>query len=383
MGRIRGDLDVLGLAPLLEAIFQNHGSGTLTISIGEERKSIHFGESGLRLLATTRRKGSSLGEILLRTGKVTRAQLQEMLDEQRRAGGRLGEIGTSRGLVSPSDIENALRDQALEEVYDLFLWRGAQFDFAENTTPPHPETPLAEVILGVNLPSLTLEAARRRDELDRIRKIIRNGRLILSPTQQPPRLDDPNLDHAVAEAILPLVDGTRSIEEIVEASVHSEFQVLRTLYVLSTQGAVRPQELPGVRRVSDATTVILPAGPRPGQRRGILVVSGMPLFLAAVAGRLRAEGYDVYEETRPDAIEASLGRHRPDVAILDVSVDWADPVGGAAPLLASAHVPFLVLSANSNRDAVVQAIKSGARDYLIKPITDTILLQRLKSILGN
>jgi type II secretory ATPase GspE/PulE/Tfp pilus assembly ATPase PilB-like protein len=62
-------------------------------------------------LETLTRSGDRLGEILIRTKKLTTPQLLEALVEQRQSGGKLGEILTQRGLVSRQDVEDALRDQ--------------------------------------------------------------------------------------------------------------------------------------------------------------------------------------------------------------------------------------------------------------------------------
>src|SRR5262245_1700557 len=131
MGDLRGDVSILGIADLLQHLGSTHKSGTLTLKQGALQKSIYMAQEGMRLLSTTSRKTSSLGEILIRTRKMTRAQLDQLLQEQQQTGRRLGELVSRKGIVTKSDIETALRDQAQEEIYDLFSWTDARFEFVE------------------------------------------------------------------------------------------------------------------------------------------------------------------------------------------------------------------------------------------------------------
>jgi serine/threonine protein kinase/CheY-like chemotaxis protein len=52
-----------------------------------------------------------LGELLLSAGKISEAELQDMLERQRREGGKLGEQMVAEGLVSDEDVVAALSEQ--------------------------------------------------------------------------------------------------------------------------------------------------------------------------------------------------------------------------------------------------------------------------------
>ncbi|MGB9667241.1 MAG: GspE/PulE family protein, partial [Candidatus Cryosericum sp.] len=51
------------------------------------------------------------GELLIESGIITRAQLDDALEEQKRTGNKLGQILVERGLVSPSVLGRVLEDQ--------------------------------------------------------------------------------------------------------------------------------------------------------------------------------------------------------------------------------------------------------------------------------
>src|SRR6185503_20009439 len=98
---------------------------------------------------------------------------------------------------------------------------------------------LHEVVLDANVMSIMIEAARRMDELERIRAVISDNRLVPQQVQLPLSLDDLELDRKAVEEILPLCDGVRSIERILEVSLYPKFTVLRTLYGLTERGILK------------------------------------------------------------------------------------------------------------------------------------------------
>ncbi|HLY09396.1 MAG TPA: DUF4388 domain-containing protein, partial [Planctomycetota bacterium] len=237
MGTIKGDVEVLGISNLLQMLSMAGCKGYLSIFQDSQKKVIHFQDEGIRLVSGARRT-NPLGEILIRTGKITRDQLDELLAEQRRTATPLGEIVSRRGILDPTVIQSALREQVAEEVYDLFTWSGATFQFADGavaSTPGEP-SPLANVLLDANVMSLMIEAARRVDELARIQSVIPDVRLVAERLELPASLDDPSLDRNAIEDILPLVDGERSVGHIIEESLFPKFTVLRTLYGLAQRG---------------------------------------------------------------------------------------------------------------------------------------------------
>src|SRR5262245_61793916 len=173
MGKISGDLAVLGIANLFQALSVNPRGGLLTVSCGDERKTVACGPEGLRLLRGLRRV-SPLGEILLRTRKINREQLKTFLADNRGSGIPLGEYLTKRGLLSQETIDQALREQVADEICDLFTWTEGTFEFKESEggEEERGEGILSTVVLDQSVMFIALEAARRMDELARIRDVI-------------------------------------------------------------------------------------------------------------------------------------------------------------------------------------------------------------------
>ena len=370
MGQIKGDVEVLGISNLLQTLSMAGCKGYLTIVLEGQKKVIHFLDEGIRLISGARRT-NPLGEILIRTGKITRDQLDELLAEQRRTSTPLGEIVSRRGILDDAVIQSALREQVAEEIYDLFTWSGATFGFDESSgfSPPVDNGPLANVLLDANVMSLMIEAARRVDELARIHSIIPDVRLVAERLELPASLDDPSLDRNAIEDILPLVDGERSVGHIIEESLFPKFTVLRTLYGLAQrgvikirdrgEGAIGPHTV--LRRAPTAATEMVPTN-----GRSVMLVSELPTFRAALGLFIRSAGYDVIE-SRPADETADFTRRPADVAVIDVPLETEDGLVFCRLLRDKMKVPFIVLAGYTSKHAINNALQCGAKYVLVKP----------------
>jgi CheY-like chemotaxis protein len=386
MGKITGDVSVLGISNLLQMLSMNHCRGYLTTQQEGQRKIIHFLDEGIRLVAGARRT-NPLGEILMRTGKITRDQLDELLAEQRRTGTPLGEIVSQRGILSKDVIQTALREQVAEEIYDLFTWTDATFSFSE--TPDGPGAgepgPLAQVTLDTSMMSIMIEAARRVDELARIQSVIPDVRLVPERLELPAVLDDPSLDRNSIEDLLPLVDGQRSVGHIIEESLFPKFTVLRTLYGLAQRGVVKIRDRGdglGTGPITVLRRPVTPASDRPSAKgHTVLLLSDLPTFRNALALCIRNEGYDVAEGQGPEDASARTGRKEADVIVLDVPIETDGGLAACMKVRGSSKVPIIVLAGNTSKQAIANALQSGARYVLVKPFKEDLLLERLSNVL--
>jgi CheY-like chemotaxis protein len=384
MGRIHGDVAVLGISNLLQMLSMNRCRGFLIVNQDGHKKVIHFLEEGMRVVSGARRT-NPLGEILMRTGRITREQLDELLAEQRRTGTPLGELVSQRDILAKSVIQSALREQVAEEIYDLFTWSDATFDFMEaSDAPPPPDSgPLAGVVLETSMMSIMIEAARRVDELARIQSIIPDIRLVPERLELPASLDDPSLDRASIEDILPLVDGERSVGHIVEESLFPKFTVLRTLYGLAQKGVIKIKDR-GAGDTGPITILrrtVTPTEERPSARgKSVIILSDLPTYRNALAVVIRQAGYDVVESRPSDETDDFL-RRPADVAIIDVPLESENGMQFCKLIRDKVKMPFIVLSGNASKQAVTNALSSGARYVLVKPFREDLLLERVSNVL--
>ena len=121
-----------------------------------------------------------------------------------------------------------------------------------------------------------------------------------------------------------------------------------------------------------------------GRRGGVLVVDDEPDVRRALVIDLEAEGYPCLEA---GDVDDALERMRtasppPDVAIVDLRMP-SGPLAGLRLLAAlkddpaSSAVRVVVLSARSDAETVLEALRRGAIDYLPKPYDPADLLWRV------
>lgn len=100
----------------------------------------------------------------------------------------------------------------------------------------------------------------------------------------------------------------------------------------------------------------------------ILVADDDRLVRVTVASGLRKVGYEVVEAADGEQTLAVAARDRPDLVVLDLRMPKLSGLEAAARMRADTGVPFIVLSAYDDKDAVREAADAGALGYLVKPI---------------
>jgi len=401
MGELRGDVSIFSFADLLQHLASRQSSGLLTITQGPMQKVIHLGPDGMRLISISTRKTSSLGEILIRTRKITRTQLDQLLVEQQKTGKRLGELVSRQGLVTKTDIEQALREQAQEEIYDLFSWTEAKFDFLEGPEPAKPKDfPLADVVVDASPTSVMLEAARRVDELTVIRKTIRDESMIPIRTTKQFIADKLGLNPDLLTAVYSQISGRVGISEVIRLSLYPRFEALRAMYVLATKGYVKIMDregatmvhlkadsssrLPAAKKTADGgpTTTVLrsPYSVPAGVRRSILLLGDMLKYRQALAALLREAGYQVLEEQAAQAMQLLTENRKVDAVILDVGLSSPDEYQFVSWLCENTNAPVVVLSGDASKEAALAAVQKGARAYVVKPFTRDSMLRTIAGV---
>ncbi len=110
----------------------------------------------------------------------------------------------------------------------------------------------------------------------------------------------------------------------------------------------------------------------------IMVVDDDPIFGELMRSWLRAGGYDVTVEPDGESCLRALASRAPDAICLDLNLpglsgtDTLDRILEERP-----HMPVVMLTSENVVDRAVEAIKSGAFDYLTKPPTRSVLLRTL------
>jgi tetratricopeptide (TPR) repeat protein len=143
---------------------------------------------------------------------------------------KLGQILVEINAISREELEEYMRLQIEEAVYFLFTWNSGTFNFEAGVRPER-----EDFLVQINPESLLLEGARRVDEWSLIEKKIPAMDIIFALDRDHLAQSEVRLS-PTQERILPLLDGSRDVQQVFEDSGLIEFEAGKALFGLITAG---------------------------------------------------------------------------------------------------------------------------------------------------
>ena len=227
---IKGSLKEASLPDVIQLLFLGRRTGCLALADRHNFGTIYFDEGQLVYASIVNRR-DRLGDILMRSGRITAEQLRDAVDRQQ--GDRdhkLGEILVQMGALPREELERYMRVQIEEAVYYLFTWTSGTFNFEAGVRPER-----EDFLVRINPEYLLLEGARRVDEWSLIEKKIPSFDLIFAVDGSHIGASAPELSDE-QRRLVPLLDGTRDVTQLVEESGLVEFEAGKALFGLITAG---------------------------------------------------------------------------------------------------------------------------------------------------
>ncbi|MBV9496905.1 MAG: DUF4388 domain-containing protein [Acidobacteria bacterium] len=223
---LEGDLSRIQLPDVLSFVAMIRRSGKLVLRQNHLERMILW-KDGEIVFASSSSPEHSLGQFLLRNGKISQQQYEET---RRRvtAQTRHGKLLVQMGAISPKDLWWGVKNQALEIMYSLFGWTDGSFSFFETAEELNAE----RIVLSLNTSSVIMEGIRRLDETARIKEKIPSLDAVFSkvPGGEPDFRDLDMNDHEIA--VYNNIDGQHSVRELIGTSDLTEFEVTRILFQL-------------------------------------------------------------------------------------------------------------------------------------------------------
>ncbi len=247
---LEGSFKDFGLAEIFQLIGLQKKTGVLTVKGGDESQVVTVSfEKGMVAFADEYQRGEKerLGNLLLRSNLVSAEDLERAIQTQKETLQRLGHVLVQMKFISQNDLSQALQSQVKETVYRLFRLKEGSFLFSTEAVTYDKETykPIAAEFL-------LMEGVRMIDEWPIIEKKIPSFDIVYEK--------DPGHEERAAgqgglpgeegrpdlkpkeETILNLVDGMRTVQEIIDVGKQGEFESCKNLYSLLSVGLIRPTE---------------------------------------------------------------------------------------------------------------------------------------------
>jgi hypothetical protein len=301
---LQGTLKDFSLADIFQLIGIQKKTGVLTLKSDQETVTVAFADGNVvGADSTLRRLEDRLGTVLVKSGRLTEAQLQDALRQQRSTMKRLGAILVEGQFLDAGGLSEALQVQISQLVYRLFRWTSGSYHFSQETKVDDDR----ELVSPMSAESILMEGARILDEWPMIEKGIhsmqavwRHANVVIARAGAAAMAGGASEDEAAGSVTLNdtermvhgLVDGKRPVQEIVDRSTLSEFETCRTLYELISRQLLEEVRGAAPRASSTASTAATVASPaagpapaRPHARRGAPILLGfVSLLLVLAAG---------------------------------------------------------------------------------------------------
>lgn len=232
---LEGDLSRIQLPDVLSFVAMIRGTGKLALCHDKLERALVWKEGEI-VFAHSNSLEHSLGQFLLRNGKIT----QEQNDESRTRVTpqvRHGKVLVQMGVISPKDLWWGVKHQVLDIIYSLFEWKDGSFSFFE---VPEDAASSERIALQLNTSSVIMEGIRRLDETGRIREKITSTDLIFGKVPgAAPDFQELDMNETEIE-IYNNIDGRLTVRELIGKSEMTEFDVMRILFQLLSARLIEP-----------------------------------------------------------------------------------------------------------------------------------------------
>ena len=117
------------------------------------------------------------------------------------------------------------------------------------------------------------------------------------------------------------------------------------------------------------------------EKSRVLVVDDEPQITRVLRTVLSSQGYQVRTAGEGEAAMSNFNEWRPELVITDLYMPHMDGVELCRRIRAVSNVPIIVLSVKGEERSKVEALDSGADDYVTKPFGIDELLARVRAAL--
>src|SRR3982074_2489873 len=227
---IKGSLKEASLPDVLQLLAMGKKTGCLAVTHRNNFGYICF-DKGQICYASIVNRRDRIGDILVKSGLITQAQLEGAIKSQSlHRDQRIGELLVAQGAITREGLHTQIRLQIEEAVYFLFTWMLGTFNFEAEVRPEE-----QDFLVSINPESLLLEGARRVDEWTLIEKKTPAFALLCDVDRHKISESGVALTRE-QEIVVGLLDGQRDVTAIMDASGLGEFDAGKAIYGLVSAG---------------------------------------------------------------------------------------------------------------------------------------------------
>jgi CheY-like chemotaxis protein len=214
------------LPELVTAFWLAQQTGELSVQRGKVKKAILF-ERGRPVYAISNLIADRFGPFLVRVGKLTAPQLELCEAAAQKTGRKAGDVLVEMGILKEAEKLYYVAQQVKAIAYSLFGWEEGSYKLSFTDRASR-----EGMKIDVHPAHLVWRGVKKLYRAERLARLLPDG-VRLIPTQQPAYgLHEVELEPWEAQ-LLPKVDGTRTVKELVAAARKPEASVRGTLWSLA------------------------------------------------------------------------------------------------------------------------------------------------------
>jgi hypothetical protein len=230
---LKGDLASTPLAPLLLHLAEDLATGCLHVSDPEGDEALIYFKNGLVYAISVPGRRPQLGAKLVSSGALAPEALSDALEAQRTElkGWRLGELLVHLGYVDQPVVEDFIKEQVHDAIWDLIKWVDGRWRFRKAEKTREDVAPPMEVA------ELLHELRERGAEWANISSIVHGPTAVPVLSTRGGGSTETRLD-ADAWSMLCKIDGERSLAELARDCGYTHFEAGQILVALVNAGLV-------------------------------------------------------------------------------------------------------------------------------------------------
>ncbi len=221
----KGELSTYPLPLILLGLHRDEETGVLSVMTPQFTKRIYF-KKGDAIFATSTLEDDRLGEMLLKSGKIKIEHYEKSVELLKKTKKRQGTILVELGYLTPKELYDAVKDQVKEIIYSLFNLEHGDYEFVPG------DLPTEEVItLKMSIGNLIYNGIKRINSWSTMKRQLPD---IFIPkfSSNPMSLFQEIHFTDVDKKIISMIDGKKTVRQIIDNSWVTPLEALKTLYTL-------------------------------------------------------------------------------------------------------------------------------------------------------
>ena len=303
---LHGNLGDFGIAEVFQLIGQQRKTGVLELLRGDESVQFRFDRGAVVSAAPVgTRPNAALGEMLVRVGQLTRAQVDELYQACDAGAHVLPLLAMAHGWITQPEIFEIEDLLTRETFFAVLRWTDGSFRFGAQEVE-HPRR--FGDLLGAE--QILMDGLRMMDEWQGLSELVPSDDLVFRRSGGPEaylkRIEESASGPlpGQAERVLALVDGRLTARRIIDLSRLGTFDATRILASLRSAGAIEPAQAAPHRLHVPSLSFGFSRGQLWGWIGGLLPLSLLLLVAFASLNRIQpaaSEGFAI----RRDALAAA------------------------------------------------------------------------------